>query len=566
VLRKKRRGPPEHNTFVAPQGVQHLVGLGQYYPEDILHKMFTRQESPTKLFIKVMSGCDPTGEHLPFLGRTNVYSSIKDAHDLNIDLLIFPFLKRFFPQIIKGRELIYDYKMAGPYALGEYTSLARYARTAPYYVTVLMKLAFFMLSQAFRCMRDALTLTSSDAATFMEPTTSPGYPWSLNYQDKKSLLRSCAYWDYYYRYKNDIMMGKHRPNFWKGFVKREPKKTSKLLLHLPRTVLCAATEHLHQAYEIFKDQNDQIKNAGLKGEIPAWIGATKYYGGWHRLYIRLKRFPNAFDADCDQFDGSVFKAMFCYIRNFRFSGFKYRTLELWYMIKNYYANVCSSATVCSLGDVFLKMMGMPSGQFNTLTDNCFVQCVIWFYHWCRIVVPNVPGTQPTYDSFKKHVELIVQGDDVIYSCSNEVLRWMCPAEADKTFKLLGFLLKYSSNNSRPVEDLEFCSTNFVFVDGMWMPKLRFEKLMASLCYGHMIKTRNVRGTLTRMLSLRIEGYYNFEFRKIVEPLIDWYIQEYESELSQPNSGQVNDPLSFDQIKTLNRSHYEIVTLYRGVQG
>lgn len=338
---------------MVPTTMPHLANLGRWYPCDIISRMRTAQTMPTVLFDRVFRSLDPQGDMIDFLGRVKTFNRVgRNQPLLSIDPLLLPFFEQYYSHLVIDGVLKSDYRMATPYALGEYTSLSKYAKHGPYFHSLSMHRATIMLSNVCNCMRGSDLLDPVDAASFIVKNTSPGYPWQLRFDTKGALLLSCEYWDYYRVYRWDIMRGVFRPNFWKGFVKREPKKIGKLLAHLPRTILSGATEHLHQGYELFMDQNEKIKAESILGRTPFFVGCTKYMGGWQKLFFRIDRFPNHFDGDCDQWDASMFRAMFNIIKYIRFSNFRDRNQALWNMLTNYYANVVGSAIVGSLGDLF----------------------------------------------------------------------------------------------------------------------------------------------------------------------------------------------------------------------
>jgi len=516
-------------------------------------------------------------ERMPYLFTVRVFGNRSMKRKDNdytkltcIDRRLFTFMLATYPHLVDGQALRDNpYHFVRPTAYGEYMSLSQFAKDEPaFYKNILLK-ATDMTARAMQCLNGSRRLPADEAAVFMTRKKSPRYPCSLIFLDKGHALDNSLYWHYYEGFKSRILDGQRPVTFMKGFVKREPKKIEKIYGHSPRTILCVPMEMTHLGYELFRDQHEKMMASGMRGENPCWGGTSKFYFGWNKLAKRLGRFPHKFDGDCKNWDRSYFTALFKAVKNIRAGAFSEITNDLLLFINFYYKNISQSPIVGSLGDVFMKLMGQPSGQFNTMTDNSIGQVILWCYHWLVFVVPRVHSTSPTWESFMEHVELVVMGDDVIYSCSQEVVQWMTPDMVDITFTSLGFGLKYVSSKPRPMDELEFCSTGFrKEEEGVYVPFLHFDKLMASLCYGNQAKINpslpesvQVRRTLIRLMALRIEGYWNIEFRDLIDEAIQWFVADYRLQLQYGFVKSDSDPLSGEQIQALYFTHYEMRRLY-----
>jgi hypothetical protein len=516
---------------------------------------------PSKMWDEVIgSKLDDYGDpYFEFLGNCRIsVSKGKLPQQSVVNPLFREIVDTLIPEYCNtDGSLKVKYSRTSVYPYAEYNSISEFAFTPKPISESGWQQAKIMLYDAFRCMEDS-TITLFDSSVQMcDRQSSPGYPWQLLCPNKGDLFDCGIFRPYYLKFEADLLNDELPPTISRCFIKKEFKKITDILEHRPRSILAAPTELSVLGNRLFGDMNGKMAVAGAAGEVPAYVGVTRYHGGWDSLAVRLARFPNKFDGDCTRFDKSVDEKSHNTMAEVRT---KWLRVEKFHKaIQAFYTYINFTLIIGALGDLFKKKSGQPSGQTNTLADNSLIHCMYWFYYWCTSVVPFVAGCMPTWSSFRQHVELIVMGDDVVYSCDDLVLPFMVPSKVAKAFTGFGVKLKYSSDTPVEFDKLEFCSTNFSLIRGKYMPVLRREKLLASTFYH---ESKNPRMLLRRMLALRIEGWYDLWYRDVINKSISMFVAQHLSALKAVPSGKDGDDQSYDQIMSLWWSSARIEHAYR----
>jgi hypothetical protein len=482
-----------------------------------------------------------------FVGRQGVYK-----HPV-VHPLISSFLFKSRPELFDSNNRIKDceYGMTYNTPRGEYNSAAKYGEDLPQMNPQGLGRATMMLSDCFSLMERQPLLDLDSALFWLEKQSSPGYPWRNVYRTKSELLSS-DYWRAWYTWwEKQIFSGIYYLAFWRSFIKKEWKKLTSIFAHEPRTILCSPIEITVLGNRLFGMQNAYIAKLGAHFLIPCWVGNSKYNLNWDRMAKELQRFPNKNDSDCKHFDGNVRKKAFDSIKGVRMSWFQ-KPKEVAKAVTYYYIQVCFSILVGWFGDVFSKSHGQPSGQTNTLVDNSLIQLLYWFYHWCVFVVPNLRDLEPTWVSFKQHVCIFTQGDDAIYSYSDYVKKFYLPPVLRSAFLSFGVTLKHSHEEPQTMEQLEFCSMGFLLYKGSYFPTPKRAKLLASILYiknpADNFLCNNARLLLRRLISLRVEVFWDKFLFDLIEQIIHYMLNKYDSILRSRPTGVNGDDLTFEQIK------------------
>jgi len=486
--------------------------------------------------------------------------NVKLPERTKINPLLLPYFKSYLPQMVEGEEYLKSpYSYTVPYPLGEYTSVSRfgldvYPPDPKHWMT-----AWDMVATAFRCMADSPILNKDDAFSMPERTTSAGWPWQLKYSNKGLLLDSDWFYTYYSLFLRDVLRGDFRPVFFRNFTKRELKKEADIISHLPRSVLASPSELTIMGYQLYAKQNEKIIQEPLS--TPCFVGVTKFRGWWTQLARKLMKFPHLQDGDMSKFDGTIpldSHVKLAHLRKWFCSDREYDECHDYY-----YTNMKNTFIVGMLGDIFAKMQGQPSGQNNTLVDNGLIHCAYWYYHWCLIVCEELPGLERTWESFEKHVCLVVMGDDVVYSYSDYVKPYMLPGVVSKTFKTLGLTFKYGSETPQTITEVEFCSMWFKPYGDDFVPVMKYEKMLATVC---LKQTKNVRVMLKRFYSLRIECFWDDKIRDLLDYFIRCIKRDYMHRLVSKPSMLGDDDQTFEQIEALNWPASRIVHHYLDADG
>lgn len=480
--------------------------------------------------------------------------------------LISTYLHESFPHLLEG-EVLRDneYWMAAGNAPSEYQSMSRYSSPNRSFSRVPYELAERMLSDAFSSIGNVPMLDLDSSFYWLEKQSSPGYPWKNLYQTKALLLASDFFRSWYVWWERKIFSGFCFLVFWRAFIKREWKKLSKLLALDPRTILACPIEFNLLGNRLFGAQNSEISVLGRLGEVPLWAGATKFNAGWNNLAARLDSFPNMNDSDVVHFDGSVRVRVFKTIRNLRLSWAQ-RSPGYTRAVFYYYSQVIFTTIVGWYGDLYRKKKGQPSGQVNTLHDNSLIHLLYWFYFWCAYVVPYLHDLSPTWVSFKEHVCLVVQGDDAIYSYSDYVKKFFHHDYLVKSFS--DFLVNVKVTHRNPVHSvlgLEFCSTGFTRYKSMFFPIPKKKKMLATIVYvKHSLSSpaaRNPRIFLRRLMSIRIDVFWEKELFDLCESLIEYVLENFSASLAQTPSYSEGDDSTLQQILDLRIGRLTIMRMY-----
>lgn len=545
------------------------MGLFSLFPRVLESAVGFSESEPSALYRAYLEPSKALdGSTFRYLGKVNIFSSrlnLPNSKDFGaVNPLLIPYAELLMPQrVVNGKILNPKYAYTTVYPLAEYKSIARFNNTVFPPLRNEWRQAEKMLSSAFACMGGSSILDFDDAQRWLDRTTSPGYPWQLAFQNKGELIDSDYWLPYYTNFEVAAKSGEDRTIVFRCFIKKSFEKIEKVLNDMPRTVLAAPAELTMLGNRLFGVMNAKLAMAGARHEAPVYVGLSKFNQNWNGIAVRLLFFPNIGDGDCAFFDGTVGKSAFSTVRELRKAFLA--ALACWKTAVNFfYAAIVYSIILGIMGDLFQKMMGQPSGQTNTLIDNCMIHCLYWFYHWCLYVVPHVPGLYPTWASFKEHVCLIVMGDDVIYSYSNLVKPYMRQSVVARTFLTLGVQFKYTVDGPAPLHDLEFCSTFFRKYHNVFVPVLKPEKMLTSILCKPVL---NPRLCLRRLFSLRVEIFFEPSLLSLVDGLIEYILRDYERELRLPLNPKVKgDDQTLENIVDSAWSHFTIRSHYLEVFG
>jgi len=531
------------------------------FPQQFIEKIRYSTNNPSAYYIDNFSHL--VGEDglalMPYVCSLNTYIPKDSFSAQNIDPSIMHFLMDRHPEFLDDGNFKSDYAMTSNYSFAEYKALSRYAIQPKFQINDrAWNQAIDMMSTCYVDMANSSVIDLDVAIQLVDKTTSTGWPWCVLHQTKGSLFKDHAFLAYYFKFEKKMMSGEPVVCIWKDFIKKEIRKLSKILAHDPRSVLSGPSELLLYANRLFAHQNEKLCILGASGKVPIWIGATKYYGGWHDLSLRLRRFPHRYDGDVSHWDAHMVDRFFSVIKQLRKSSLR-EDEKYSVAVDSYYNQVINSLILCTQGDCIMKSSGQPSGQRNTLEDNGLFHNHVWFYIWCLVVVPTSTEFKPTWFSFRQNIELVVMGDDVIYSLSEKVNSILTVPIVSRVYTLLGFTYKPGSLVARELTELEFCSTNFVKYFDFYVPSLNFNKMLASFVLKN--DGKHLRMILLRTLSLRIECYFNIRMRDLLEEFIEFLLSNYRDVLESTCMRTEKDPYTFDEVMTIRKGPRQIIAMY-----
>jgi len=518
--------------------------IAPYYEYPGFFKYNFRKTGCSELFSSVLKPLKTNGVNsFQYLGRVEPQRlNSKDLEKPYVNLMALPFVRKFKPDIVDEEGiLLTKYMLSCKYPLAEFTSMARFANDYGTPLEQPWSQAKMMVAEALNFMERSPTLDTASAFQWLERQTSPGYPWTLRYQTKASILDEEWSKSWYQVWENSILMGRARPFLWRCFIKDEIKKKEEILAHNPRTILASPWQATVLGFKMYGVQNQRMTLAGSLMQSPCAVGINKFNRGWHTLAMYLFELPYHAHGDCTRFDGTVSPYAFDIVAELRSS---WSAIDIEVLNKYFYDNIKEAWIVSCEGDLFKKFMGQNSGQTNTLHDNSIIHLQYWFYHWCYFVCRD-PRFTPDWACFKKHVHLVVMGDDVIWSYSEEVKELMDPISVKNTFLELKVILK--AEEAKDYTELEFCSMHFKRHGDTYVPLMKKEKMYASMLVK---KNDNPRCYLRRLLAIRIEVWWDLELREFVDNLIQYILDTYERVLEQNPTGTGGDDATLKQILVL----------------
>lgn len=111
-------------------------------------------------------------------------------------------------------------------------------------------------------------------------------------------------------------------------------------------------------------------------------------------------------------------------------------------VERYYSMMYNGYTLVT-SEVF-RLIGQPSGHFNTSVDNSLGHVVLMALHACRVGL--------SIQEFVRQVRFYACGDDLVWSC---VTNDFDPSVLQETYNSVGVYLEFQSFESLPVDELVF---------------------------------------------------------------------------------------------------------------
>jgi len=490
---------------------------------------------------------------MEYLGRVTRFTPYKEKFSIN------PIFTQW--EAISGVKFEHSYAMTQLNASALEKSILKYNRPQPKFEFRLWNVALDWTERHFRPYLSESKVSDHETVIYeLDKSKSAGYPWNLTYKNKKEFLAESKNIDYLVQYYESLATVDPWKSFWVASLKSEMRDVEKLRENKIRTFTASAVEHVYATNRLCLDMNNKFYRTN--NEHWSFVGASKFYGGWDKLYRRLSKHPNAFELDESSFDASLFRdAMYgqLYLRKkfCRYTEKEQRQLE------EVYNQIVDSVLVMGNGQVFRKNTGNPSGSANTIVDNTMILFRLFAYAWLDIMSVKCKE-KANYVSFMKEVEAALNGDDNTYTCSAKVVEWFNPKAIMESWAKLGVVTTTPCLGPRKLEDVNFLSMSFQWYPDkqMWLPRPDRGRVMCSLREGS--NNLDVRWLMLRAFALRIESWPDKETRDDIIQLIQWVEREYGHML---RGTVVKSPLgedfdiTYDFIKTGYRTDGELERLY-----
>jgi len=476
-------------------------------------------------------------ENLDFIG--NVKRHIRYAREVEIN----PYADRFCLDRygMKMQDKFNQYAMTLCNDEAGFKGFFKYALPEPVFDMVAFELSFgYMEKHFYPFMSGSRLLTIEEVIRQMDKTTSPGYPWVLLGLTKNDVLKLAVFWNYFYSYIMKCKLRGRVPVFFLNNVKYELREFIKLLENKMRVFMGSPLEHVMLTMMLCWFMNDSFYSTANKHW--SFVGATKYKRGIDRLASRIRRHPNTFSLDESAYDATLAARLLFDLVEFRFHMLeeKYRTQSIYNMMYHVYEEIVHSVTVCTTGEVFIKHIGNPSGSANTIVDNTLILYRLLAYAWIRLAPHNENILKgPLFDMrkqsyFEENVEAALNGDDNLWSVSDEVVKWFNAQTVKAEWLKIGIKAHADPDIPenylpRKFEQCDFLCQNFKLFANCWVPYPETQKIMCALCYGG--KTQmSVKMALLRAHALRLESFFNDECRCEIMKYIEFLRKNYDDQL------------------------------------
>nr|NP_734141.1 NIb replicase [Sugarcane mosaic virus] len=253
---------------------------------------------------------------------------------------------------------------------------------------------------------------------------------------------------------------------WNGSLKAEIRPIEKTMLNKTRTFTAAPLETLLGGKVCVDDFNNQFYSHHLEG--PWTVGITKFYGGWNRL---LEKLPDGWiycDADGSQFDSSLTPYLINAVLHIRL-----QFMEEWnlgeQMLRNLYTEIVYTPIATPDGSVIKKFKGNNSGQPSTVVDNTLMVILAFNYAMLSSGVKE--------EEIDNCCRMFANGDDLLLAVHPDFEHILDGFQ--NHFGNLGLNFEFTSR-TRDKSELWFMSTRGIKCEGVYIPKLEKERIVAIL--------------------------------------------------------------------------------------
>nr|AGE32034.1 polyprotein [Sugarcane mosaic virus] len=253
---------------------------------------------------------------------------------------------------------------------------------------------------------------------------------------------------------------------WNGSLKAEIRPIEKTILNKTRTFTAAPLETLLGGKVCVDDFNNQFYSHHLEG--PWTVGITKFYGGWNRLLEKLPEGWIYCDADGSQFDSSLTPYLINAVLHIRL-----HFMEEWelgaQMSRNLYTEIVYTPIATPDGSVIKKFKGNNSGQPSTVVDNTLMVIIAFNYAMLSSGIPE--------DKIDDCCRMFANGDDLPLAVHPDYEYILDGFQ--NHFGNLGLNFEFTSR-TKDKSELWFMSTQGVKCEGIYIPKLERERIVAIL--------------------------------------------------------------------------------------
>lgn len=163
-----------------------------------------------------------------------------------------------------------------------------------------------------------------------------------------------------------------------------------------------------------------------------------------QMYRRLREHGGKlYDADGTKWDANLSVALTHWLYQFRARNHNSPN-----RVMRYFERMMLGYSVH--GGHMFRLLGNPSGHYNTTTDNCLAHCFVFAYHaWLNKMCVK---------EFLEGVLFYCCGDDLVWSDRTGLFT---PEKISETYHSLGMFLEFTSLEPMQLEELNFVGTQYV---------------------------------------------------------------------------------------------------------
>lgn len=486
-----------------------------------------------------MEECYGTGPIIPFhfICESKFKTGYtKGKQGLNLDLITY-WEQHKLP-------MIHKYELSHPSVETSYNQFLNYRpRVTDIKRPVLLRARDALLSLYMPIMRGTKVISKDIAMVFMKLKSTPGIPFCGMVHNKEELIMSEDWETLYDSYWNDISYSENVENIvFQVRGKKELRKKEKE----PRIYMCSPSNHQLAGIQLMYDQNIILKES----DNPLRLEFNPWYGGWDSFMKGIDRWPSKFSADFKQFDSSQCSELLYMCYTMRYGWFNYfdktrygNHLRNWYL-QMIYGYVCMED-----GKVYQKVSGMPSGCFNTLSDNSLIHFLLILYAYYK------KWPYKNFVDFKNEIYPNFTGDDSL--CGTVLVRDDIQDLYNIITNDFGIVVKqivYSND----IKDHTWHSCSTVELLGRFIPLPEVTKVYDSLIFGKR-STSRVEEYL-KLLSLKKYSWASPEAYNVLSLACDFYERAYHGEIKTGTK-----LISYDDIKQQELTYLEVMELFFGTE-
>lgn len=311
------------------------------------------------------------------------------------------------------------------------------------------------------------------------------------------------------------------PSVWQNSLKDELRPEEKVMEGKTRTFTAAPMEFVFGAKSFVDDFNEQFYASHLKAGHT--VGINKFNSGWKRLYekICINDQWRKGGGDGKQFDASLFPLLWESVLKIRLY---FSNDQFLIPLINIYGEILFTYICLQDGTVVRKYIGNNSGQPSTVVDNslCLMVMLVMCYLNCT------PKEYHNINSLNANFVFVVNGDDNLYTISDEISKYMSSERMASFFESIGVIYIFE-DEAKDLAGMEYMSHEFVIYKplGHYMkyiiPTLKYERSLATISY---TTTDRVVPRLASYISAAINSFGHTEFYKEVLILITWFINKH----------------------------------------